>query len=53
MIGPKNNYKFHGFSQFSAGAGFNSVKVFNKGKRIIEFPDGGKIQTNFSIVLFK
>lgn len=27
MIGPKKNYKYHGFCHFGAGAGFNSVKV--------------------------
>lgn len=47
MIGPKNNYKYYGFCNFGAGAGFNSVKVNNKGKRYIEFPDGGKIQFTF------
>jgi len=47
MVGPKKNYKYHGFGNFSAGAGLNSVKVYNKGKRIVEFPDGGKIQFNF------
>jgi len=47
MIGPKKNYKYHGYVNYSAGAGFNSVKVHNKGKRIVEFADGGKIQFNF------
>jgi hypothetical protein len=47
MIGPKNNYKYHGHCNFGAGAGFNSVKVNNKGKRMIEFPDGGKIHFTF------
>jgi len=28
MIGPKKNYKYYGFCNFGAGAGFNSVKVF-------------------------
>jgi len=47
MFGPKKNYKYYGYSNYSAGAGFNSVKVHNKGKRVIEFPDGGKIQFSF------
>jgi len=47
MIGPNKNYKYHGFGNFSAGAGFNSVKVYNKGKRTVEFADGGKIHFNF------
>jgi len=29
MIGPNNNYKYYGSSNFSSGAGFNSVKVKN------------------------
>jgi len=28
MIGPKKNYKYYGYGNFSAGAGLNSVKVF-------------------------
>ena len=54
MVGPKSNYKYHGFGNFSAGAGFNSVKVnikltqvYNKGKRTVEFNDGQKIMFNF------
>ena len=54
MIGPKANYKYYGFGNFSAGAGFNSVKVhilliqiYNKGKRTVEFEDGQKILFNF------
>jgi len=41
------NYKYYGYGNFSAGAGFNSVKINNKGKRTIEFADGGKIQFGF------
>jgi len=47
MIGPKKNYKYHGYTNFSAGAGFNSVKVYNKGKRTVEFQDGHKIHFNY------
>jgi len=47
MIGPTKNYKYYGHGNFSAGAGFNSVKISNKGKRVIEFADGGKIQFTF------
>jgi hypothetical protein len=47
MLGPKKNFKYYGFGNFGAGAGFNSVKVYNKGKRTVEFADGGKIQFNF------
>jgi len=47
MVGPKNNYKYYGYSNFSSGAGMNSVKVNNKGKRFVEFNDGTKIMFNF------
>jgi hypothetical protein len=33
MLGPKNNYKYYGYGSFSAGAGFNSVKVYESLKR--------------------
>jgi len=47
MYGPNNNYKFYGYSSFSSSAGFNSIKLYNKGKREFEFKDGTKIVTNF------
>jgi hypothetical protein len=47
MYGPNNTYKFHGFSNFSSNAGLNSLTVRNKGKRIIEFPDGTIIEYSF------
>ena len=47
MYGPNNSYKFHGFSNFSSSAGLNSLRVNNKGRRIIEFPDGTKIEFTF------
>jgi|LauGreDrversion4_2_1035121.scaffolds.fasta_scaffold174336_4 hypothetical protein len=48
MYGPNNSYKFHGFSNFSSSAGLNSLKVVNRGKRMVEFPDGTKIAFNFA-----
>ena len=47
MYGPNNNYKYCGYSVFSSSAGFNSLKVINKGKRYIEFKDGTKIEFDF------
>jgi len=47
MVGPKNNYKYHGFALFAAGAGINSVSVKNKGKRTVEFADGQSITWNY------
>jgi len=47
MIGPNNNYKFYGFSNFASSAGLNSLKLNNKGKRVVEFKDGTTIVTNF------
>lgn len=51
MIGPKNNYKFYGFCNFSSSAGLNSIKVMNKGKRYFEFNDGQLITSTFCYVL--
>ena len=28
MLGPNNNYKFYGYSDFSSSAGLNSIKVY-------------------------
>lgn len=47
MYGPHNNFKYFGYSTFSSSAGFNSLKVINKGKRFVEFNDGVKIDFNF------
>ncbi len=47
MYGPNNNYKYYGYSVFSSSAGFNSLKVLNKGKRTVVFKDGTKIDFNF------
>ena len=48
MYGPNNNYKYYGYSVFSSSAGFNSLRVMNKGKRFVEFKDGTKIEFNFA-----
>jgi hypothetical protein len=50
MIGPKNNYKFYGFSNFSSSAGLNSLKILNKGKRFFKFNDGQLITSTFCYV---
>ena len=47
MYGPNGNYKYHGYSNFSSHAGFNSLKVVNKGKRTVEFKDKTKITFDF------
>lgn len=47
MYGPNDNYKYHGYSHFTSSAGFNSLRVDNKGKRIVEFKDKTKIMFNF------
>jgi len=47
MLGPNNNFKFYGYSNFSSSAGLNSLKVMNKGKRVFEFNDGSTIKSNF------
>jgi hypothetical protein len=48
MYGPNKNYKYYGYSHFSSSAGFNSLKVVNKGKRTIEFMDKTKISLDFT-----
>jgi hypothetical protein len=48
MYGPKNSYTYHGYSNFSSNAGLNSLKVLNRGKRLLEFPDGTKISFNYA-----
>lgn len=48
MYGPDNSYVLHGYSNFSSSAGLNSLKVTNKGKRMVEFSDGTKISFNFA-----
>ena len=47
MLGANNNFKLTGYSHFTSGAGLNSLKVYNKGKREFSFPDGTKITSNF------
>jgi hypothetical protein len=47
MYGPNKNYKMHGYSQFSSSAGLNSLKLYNKGKRVFEFPDGTVITGSY------
>jgi len=47
LYGPNQNFKYYGYSVFSSSAGFNSLKVINKGKRFVEFKDGIKIDFNF------
>jgi len=39
-VGPNGNFKYHGYYDYDAGAGMNSVSIYNKGKRVIEFKDG-------------
>lgn len=51
MIGPKGNYKFYGYGNFSSSAGLNSLKILNKGKRTYEFKDGQVITSNFFYVI--
>ena len=48
MYGPNNSYTYHGYSNFSSSAGLNSLKVVNRGKRLIEFSDGTNIACNFA-----
>jgi len=52
MLGPNNNYKYYGYSNFGSSAGLNSLKVINKGKRTVEFINGTKISFNFCNEVF-
>jgi len=47
MIGPKKEFRYYGFGNYSTGGGLNSMKVYNKGKRWVEFTDGTKIGFNY------
>lgn len=51
MIGPNDNYKFHGHCNFSSSAGLNSLKIVNKGKRTYQFNDGQTISSTFCYVM--
>jgi len=53
MLGPNNNFKFHGYSNFSSSAGLNSLKLLNKGKRVFEFNDGTTITANHCYVKYQ
>jgi hypothetical protein len=50
MIGPNNNFKFYGYSNFSSSAGLNTLKILNKGKRTFKFKDGQTITSTFCYV---
>jgi hypothetical protein len=52
MYGPNNSYKYFGYSLFASSAGFNSLKVLNKGKRSVLFKDGTKVDFDFCHELF-
>lgn len=52
MLGPYGNYKYYGYSNYGSGAGLNSLKVTNKGKRWVEFKDKHKIEFNFCYEYF-
>ncbi|CAD8105315.1 unnamed protein product [Paramecium primaurelia] len=47
-IGPKNSYRFYGYYNYEAKAGFNSLSLKNKGKRYLSFPGGDLIEYNFA-----
>jgi len=47
LLGPNKLFKYYGFGNFITGGGLNCVKVFNKGKRTVEFSDGTKINFNY------
>lgn len=47
LYGPGKGYYYSGYSQFSSSAGFNSLTVYNKGKRSVCFKDGTRIEFGF------
>lgn len=47
-IGPQNSYRFYGYYNYEAKAGLNSLSLKNKGKRFLQFKNGGCISYNFA-----
>jgi|LauGreDrversion4_2_1035121.scaffolds.fasta_scaffold506931_1 hypothetical protein len=47
LLGPNNLFKYYGFGNYKTGGGINSMKVYNTGKRWVEFKDGQKIYFNY------
>lgn len=48
VVGAEDSYRYYGHYQFEAKAGLNSMTLTNKGHRVLEFSDGGRIRANFS-----
>lgn len=54
LLGPNKSFKYYGFGNYKTGGGLNSMKVniiltkvYNSGKRWVEFGDGQKIFFNY------
>lgn len=47
MVGPGGHYRFSGFYDFDVSPGLNSLTLKNKGKRKVEFKDGGVIEGTY------
>mmetsp|Transcript_25987 Transcript_25987/g.25578 ORF Transcript_25987/g.25578 Transcript_25987/m.25578 type:complete len:305 (-) Transcript_25987:40-954(-) len=50
--GPNKNYVCHGYYNYTAKAGLNSVTITNVGKKVFQFPDGQIITHNLPNELF-
>lgn len=50
LLGPENNYKYHGYLDFTTNAWFNSMTLTNKGTRTVEFKNQkSRIKFNYVI----
>ena len=50
LLGPENNYKYHGYVDFTSNAWFNSMTLTNKGTRTVEFKNQkSKIKFNYAV----
>ena len=44
--GPNNNFRFTGWSSYTAKAGMNSANLTSEGQKILKFKDGTTIRYN-------
>mmetsp|Transcript_25916 Transcript_25916/g.62509 ORF Transcript_25916/g.62509 Transcript_25916/m.62509 type:complete len:438 (+) Transcript_25916:63-1376(+) len=47
LEGPGAQYRYYGYTTFAIGFGMNKMLLKNRGLRVLEFADGGKIDIGF------
>ena len=53
VIGPNNSYRYFGYGNYKAKAGFNSGRLINSGKRQVVFKDGQVITVTATIDIYE